>query len=56
MRVVLELCREHGQGPAWWDTLSPGERVLLLADRQLRIQDANKAREAAARAQRGRRG
>lgn len=32
MRDVLAICREHGQGPGWFDTLAHGEQVLLLAD------------------------
>jgi|DEB0MinimDraft_10_1074344.scaffolds.fasta_scaffold01141_6 hypothetical protein len=36
MRAVLRLCREHGQPPAWWDTLPNSDQALLLADLRMR--------------------
>ena len=43
MNNVLQLCREHGQGPGWWDDLDHGDQVLLIADLHLRIDAANRA-------------
>lgn len=50
MRAILAICREHGQGPAWWDDLSRGHRTLLLAERNLRLRDEHEAVKAAKRA------
>ena len=36
MRNVLQLCREYGQSPGWWDGLEKGTQALLLADLRLR--------------------
>jgi hypothetical protein len=36
MRVVLHLCREHSQPPAWWETCTRGEQAIMLADYRIR--------------------
>jgi hypothetical protein len=33
IRTSIEISRQHGQPPSWWDGLSRADRVLLLADR-----------------------
>lgn len=53
MRTALEVCREHGQPPSWWDGLDRGDRALLLAERSLRVDEA--ARAAAEARRKGRR-
>jgi len=42
MREGLAICREHGQAPSWWDALDRQERVILVADRRLRIEEASR--------------
>lgn len=32
----LAICREHGQPPSWWGTLTPDDRVLLIATERIR--------------------
>lgn len=43
MSNILEICREHGQGLAWWDSLDHGEQVLYVADLHTRIEAHNRA-------------
>ena len=41
MRVVLAICREHGQPPSWFDTLTRGDQVALMADYNLRAEESS---------------
>ena len=42
MRNILDVCREYGQGPGWWDTLPHGDQVLVLADYRVRVEEHNR--------------
>ena len=41
MRNILDICREYGQPPGWWDTLDQGDQTLMLADFRVRVQEHN---------------
>ncbi len=43
MRVVLAICREYGQGPAWWAAQDNDDQALMLADYERRVEDQNRA-------------
>lgn len=43
MSNILDICREYGQGPGWWDSLDHGDQVLLVADMHNRIDAHNRA-------------
>ena len=43
MREALRVCRAHGQPPSWWDSLSRGDRALLLADQRMRDREERRA-------------
>lgn len=36
MRGILAICREHGQPPSWWDSLSTDDQAVLIADWNVR--------------------
>lgn len=42
MRNILDICREYGEPPSWWDTLPDGDQVLLLGDYRVRVADHNR--------------
>jgi hypothetical protein len=43
MSNALTICREYGQGPAWWDTVDGETQGLLLADLEQRNKPPPKA-------------
>lgn len=43
MRMVLDICREYGQSPSWWNALPRGDQLLLLGDLRVRSEDAERA-------------
>jgi len=43
MRQILQICRDHGRPPAWWDGLDRGDQALLRAESRLRAQEQRRA-------------